>query len=298
MPRNRRDPDNEVVARSSSEQEEFVRYVVRSTANGSFNPPFPARTRSSSRQQRRTPQVVFTTETVEDDRPSPMLEGLAEATAPTTRTTTPITEQQIEEIVGLMTRMEQEERNEMRREQRSTRTSPTSEMSLGYEPPRPRRNSNYLNLPDVRLEPWGEDMSEVWRAYESQLRNRVNWIFNRYEPENGGFTRHLRTGSGAERVPPFSLDDLLRKISKPHPMDTEESKFYDWKFGRCDFILRIEYFTKQFTQDANSDVDYERTRHYIRTWYIHRPTGKTFGCAVRLWNGREFHQRQDYFAEE
>lgn len=201
------------------------------------------------------------------------------------------------ELVNLQVEMEAKEREAIRveRESRDARRSYNDAPSFG-EPPR-RRDMGYLNLERASIDRWGRgQMNGMFERYEREVAHRLNWIFNRIERE--GFTRRLRTGENAERLPPFSLDDLRRKLQKPHPMNTDNKQFYDWKLNNSEFMLRLEYFTKQYDQDRSSDVDYERTRHYLRVWILHKPSGRIFGYQDRLWDGGRFKERQAYWAEE
>jgi hypothetical protein len=105
-----------------------------------------------------------------------------------------------------------------------------------------------------------------------------NWIFSRRERE--GFNRR--------NIGQFGLDDVVSKIAKSrteHPLNTEHSKFYDWKLGGTDWILRLELFNEEDT-------------YFLVSRYIYKPTNAEIKFDVRFWNGERFKTIIVLFAEQ
>jgi hypothetical protein len=130
-----------------------------------------------------------------------------------------------------------------------------------------RRELSEEDMPAFELPRWANapERERVVELYFKHMEYRLNWIFLRQERE--GFTRR--------QVQPFSRQDFLDKVAKstrPHPLNTEASMFYDWNFGATDFILRLENF-------EIDGID------CMRCHFIYKPNMLEIGYQDRYWNG-------------
>lgn len=117
-----------------------------------------------------------------------------------------------------------------------------------------------------------DDYHQMRNSYNAQVQHRRNWIFERIERE--GFERR--------RLDKFSLEDLLDKLEKKnHILNTDTSKFYDWKLGGTEYIIRLEHIAKD-----GCDI--------LICHYIHTPTNKLFRKDTRFWNGSRFELIEEY----
>ena len=112
-----------------------------------------------------------------------------------------------------------------------------------------------------------EHYNELRRSYNQNVEYRRGWIFDRIERE--GFERR--------RLGKFSLDDLLERIGKraEHKLNNETSKFYDWKLGGTEYIIRLEYIQRDGV-------------HLLVCHYIYTPTDEIYRKDLRFWNGQKF----------
>lgn len=115
-----------------------------------------------------------------------------------------------------------------------------------------------------------QEFSEIMDNWYSNVEYREHWIFSRRERE--GFNRR--------NIGQFSLDDVMARISKrrkPHALDSQFSKFYDWKLGGTDWVLRLELFQHE-------------QYYFLITRHIHKPTDIEIKFDVRYWsdNNKKF----------
>lgn len=123
------------------------------------------------------------------------------------------------------------------------------------------------NFPRPNFKDWSDnqELGEVFNDWYSNIEYREHWIFSRRERE--GFNRR--------NVDVFSLDDVMARLSKrkkPHVLDSSFSKFYDWKLGGTNWILRLELFQ-------------HKQLHFLIVRHIHRPTDTEIKFDVRYWSG-------------
>jgi hypothetical protein len=126
------------------------------------------------------------------------------------------------------------------------------------------------NFPRPNFRDWDSEREyeEINHDWCANVDYREQWIFSRRERE--GFNRR--------NIGYFNLDDVMARMSKrknPHPLDSSFSKFYDWKLGGTDWILRLELF--------------QHEQHYfLIVRHIHKPTDTELKFDVRYWNGERF----------
>lgn len=122
------------------------------------------------------------------------------------------------------------------------------------------------DFPKPQFKTWSS-RNELGRIIDDWYRNieyRDRWIFSRRERE--GFNRR--------NIGHFSLEDVMARMSKrkdAHELDTETSKFYDWRLGGTEWILRLELIHKEEI-------------HLLISHYIHKPTNSEISYAVRYWD--------------
>lgn len=126
------------------------------------------------------------------------------------------------------------------------------------------------NFPKPNFKDWSSDR-ELGGVVDDWYRNveyREQWIFSRRERE--GFNRR--------NVGFFSLDDVMSRMTKRkkgHELDTETSKFYDWKLGGTDWVLRLELYQHE-------------QYYFLITRHIHKPTNIEIKYDVRYWSQNKF----------
>lgn len=122
------------------------------------------------------------------------------------------------------------------------------------------------DFPKPQFKTWSS-RNELDRIIDDWYRNieyRDRWIFSRRERE--GFNRR--------NIGHFSLEDVMARMSKrkgAHELDTETSKFYDWRLGGTEWILRLELIHKEEI-------------YLLISHYIHKPTNSEISYAVRYWD--------------
>lgn len=136
------------------------------------------------------------------------------------------------------------------------------------------------DFPEYNIPSWdnSEHRETVVNLYLKQMGYRLRWIFYREEKE--GFRRR------SHGVKPFGKEDFLDRCYDrgcSHPLDTEDSKFYDWNIGASDFILRFECFRI-------------RDRDALRIHFIHRDTMKEICYQDRLWDGVQYNKIAQFWA--
>jgi hypothetical protein len=182
----------------------------------------------------------------------------------------------------------------------SSRRVDVSDLLFHRESPQRRRSEQNMlmeivrgeNFPKPTFVNWNDnqELSEVIDDWYRNVEYKEQWIFSRRERE--GFNRR--------NIGQFSLDDVLARISKrrnPHPLDTSNSKIYDWKLGGTDWILRLELFT--FDNDGLIEglEDYDETMHFLVCRHIYKPTNTEVKYDVRYWNGEKFRRVTDLWTQ-
>jgi hypothetical protein len=136
------------------------------------------------------------------------------------------------------------------------------------------------NFPKPNFKDWANnrEFEKVLNDWYTNVEYREHWIFSRRERE--GFNRR--------GISQFSLDDVMARISKrkkPHELDTKTSKFYDWKLGGTDWILRLELF--------------QHEQHYfLIVRHIHTPSNVEIKFDVRYWYDNKFKPLNALWAEQ
>lgn len=149
-----------------------------------------------------------------------------------------------------------------------------------YQEPRWKTLTS-VDLPAYEIPLWesAEQREDVSDLYFKQVDYRLKWIFYREEKE--GFRRR------SYGVMPFCRQDFLDKVAKkgePHPLNTDDSTFYDWNIGATDFILRFENFEVE-------EVD------CMRIHFIHKGTNKEICFQDRVWDGQFYQSISQQWAE-
>jgi hypothetical protein len=141
---------------------------------------------------------------------------------------------------------------------------------------RPKRSERDMILDRVRsigdkfprpnFKDWSSkrELTDIVNDWYRSVEYREQWIFARRERE--GFNRR--------QVNQFSLDDVISRMNKRrngHQLDSDNSKFYDWKLGGTDWILRLELFVHE--QD-----------YFLISRYIHKPSNVEIKYDVRYWS--------------
>lgn len=134
-----------------------------------------------------------------------------------------------------------------------------------------RNDTSFFPKPNFTRWRSERQFNDVNNSWHSTARHREAWIFHRTERE--GFNRR--------NIEAFTLDDLNSRLTKRagHELDTETSKFYDWKLGGIDWTLRLEKFTH--TIDGNEFV-------FLIARSIHTPSDKEFRYQIMLWENNKF----------
>jgi hypothetical protein len=122
------------------------------------------------------------------------------------------------------------------------------------------------DFPRPNFKDWSskKELSDIVNDWFRNVEYREQWIFARRERE--GFNRR--------QVNQFSLDDVISRMNKRrngHQLDTDNSKFYDWKLGGTDWTLRLELFVHE--QDF-----------FLISRYIHKPSNVEIMYNVRYWS--------------
>jgi hypothetical protein len=141
-----------------------------------------------------------------------------------------------------------------------------------WDEPAPLERVLSRDFPTYELPAWSlQEREEVVTQWFRQMEYRIKWIFYREEREGINRTRFINA---------FSPDDFKTRAAKagrPHPLDTETSKFYDWNLGGSDFIMRLESFEI-------------KNRPVLRLHFIHRPTDKEVCYEDRIWDGDAYYR--------
>jgi hypothetical protein len=136
------------------------------------------------------------------------------------------------------------------------------------------------NFPKPNFKDWAnnKEYEQAMNDWYTNVEYREHWIFSRRERE--GFNRR--------GISQFSLDDVMARISKrkkPHELDTKTSKFYDWRLGGTDWILRLELF--------------QHEQHYfLIIRHIHTPSNTEIKFDVRYWWNDKFKPLNALWAEQ
>jgi hypothetical protein len=122
------------------------------------------------------------------------------------------------------------------------------------------------DFPRPNFKDWSSrnELGDIVNDWFRNVEYREQWIFARRERE--GFNRR--------QVNQFSLDDVISRMNKRrngHQLDTDNSKFYDWKLGGTDWTLRLELFAHE--QDF-----------FLISRYIHKPSNVEIKYDVRYWS--------------
>jgi hypothetical protein len=126
------------------------------------------------------------------------------------------------------------------------------------------------NFPRPNFQNWSSrnELQEIINNWYENVEYKENWIFSRRERE--GFNRR--------NIGQLHLDDIMARISKRkngHSLDNELSKFYDWKLGGTEWILRLELLQL-------------KEKHFLISRYIHKPSNAEIRHSIRYWS--ESHQ--------
>lgn len=156
----------------------------------------------------------------------------------------------------------------------------TSSPSRPKAKKKPRRSELDMMREIVRESTFPRPSFKDW-SDRNEMENIINdWYRNVEYREQWIFSRREREGFNRRNVGYFNLDDVLARISKrkkPHELDSSFSKFYDWRLGGTEWMLRLELF------------EYE-DKHFLIIRHIHRPTNTEMKFDVRYWNGQMFKQ--------
>jgi hypothetical protein len=150
--------------------------------------------------------------------------------------------------------------------------------TLGSRKKQPQRSERDMMAQIVRSEGFPRPNFIDW-SNNRELQNIIDdWYRNVEYKEQWIFSRREREGFNRRNIGYFNLDDVMSRLNKrrkPHELDTEKSKFYDWKLGGTEWILRLELYQHEQHQ-------------FLISRYIHKPSNAEIKYDVRYWNGEKF----------
>lgn len=150
-----------------------------------------------------------------------------------------------------------------------------------------RRSEREMMMDIVRQDDFPKPNFKDWVS-NKELHDIIdNWYRNVDYREQWIFARREREGFNRRNIRPFSLDDIMARMTKrknSHHLNTDKSKFYDWKLGGTEWLLRLELFQ-------------EKDNYFLISHYIHKPSNVEIKYDVRYWNGDRFKHLFTLFSE-
>jgi hypothetical protein len=157
-------------------------------------------------------------------------------------------------------------------------STPIFQTTMAKKKKKPQRSEREIMMEIIRGENFPKPNFKDWSS-RKELQDIVNdWFRNIEYREQWIFSRREREGFNRRNVGMFNLDDVMARMTKRkngHPLDTEKSKFYDWKLGGTDWTLRLELYQHE-------------QYYFLISRYIHKPTHAEIKYDVRYWSGNSF----------